>query len=104
MLCVKKNKKMLITKKRICRENVGRHAIVFKSLHFDPFTLKRKPGVFKLNGVCSVFKSLCFRPRKHRSSVNQCFPTWGAPEFTAGAREQIYFEVGLGDKTLTIII
>ncbi len=28
----------------------------------------------------------------------------GAPEFTAGAREQIYFEVGLGDKTITIII
>ncbi len=26
------------------------------------------------------------------------------PEFTGGAREQIYFEVGLGDKTITIII
>ncbi len=38
--------------------------------------------------------------------------TWGAhpskggggAEFTAGVREQIYFEVGLGDKTMTIII
>ncbi len=28
---------------------------------------------------------------------------WGA-EFTVGAREQIYFEVGLGDKTMTKII
>ncbi len=33
---------------RICRANVGSHAIVFKSLRFGPFTLKRNPGVFKL--------------------------------------------------------
>ncbi len=38
------------------------------------------------------------------SHLKQWFPTWGAQEFTAGAREQIYFEVGLGDKTITIII
>ncbi len=37
-------------------------------------------------------------------TIEQWFPTWGAPEITAGAREQIYFEVGLGDKTITIII
>ncbi len=33
---------------RISIENVGRQAIVFKSLRFGPFTLKRNPGVFKL--------------------------------------------------------
>ncbi len=31
-------------------------------------------------------------------------PNLGAPKFTAGVREQIYFEVGLGDKTITLII
>ncbi len=30
--------------------------------------------------------------------------TWGAPKYTAGAQGQIYFEVGLSDKTMTIII
>ncbi len=29
-------------------KDVGSHAIVFKSLRFGPFTLKRNPGVFKL--------------------------------------------------------
>ncbi len=53
---------------RIRRENVGSHAIVFKS--FGPFTLKHNPGVLKLKRVCSAFKSLCFRPRKRWSSVN----------------------------------
>ncbi len=33
---------------RIRSANVGSHAIVFKSLRFGPFTLKRNPGVFKL--------------------------------------------------------
>ncbi len=32
----------------IRRVNVGSHAIVFKSLRFGTFTLKRNPGVFKL--------------------------------------------------------
>ncbi len=33
---------------RIHSANVGSHAIIFKSLRFGPFTLKRNPGVFKL--------------------------------------------------------
>ncbi len=33
---------------RIRRANVGSQAILFKSLSFGPFTLKRYPGVFKL--------------------------------------------------------
>ncbi len=33
---------------RIRSANVGNHAIVFKSLRFGPFTLKRNPRVFKL--------------------------------------------------------
>ncbi len=37
--------------------------------------------------------------------LDQWFPTWGPrTEFTAGAREKIYVEVGLGDETITIII
>ncbi len=52
---------------RILRENVGSHAIVFKSLRFGPFTLKCNPGVFKLKRGLQCFqKSL----RKRRSSVN----------------------------------
>ncbi len=30
---------------RICRPNVRRHAIIVKSIHFGPFTLKHNPGV-----------------------------------------------------------
>ncbi len=42
--------------------------------------------------------------KDYHSKGDQWFPTWGAPEFTAGVREQIYFEVGLGDKMVSIII
>ncbi len=40
----------------------------------------------------------------YKYALDQWFPTRGAPEFTAGKREQIHFEVGLGDKTINIII
>ncbi len=55
---------------RIRRANVGSRAILFKSLSFGPFTLKRYPGVFKLKWGLQRFKSLRFRPWKHWSSVN----------------------------------
>ncbi len=46
---------------------------------------------------------------EHTSWMSVRFIPWASgppppPEFTAGAWEQIYFEVGLGDKTITIII
>ncbi len=45
---------------RIHRENVGSHAIVFKSLCFGPFTLKRNPGVFKLKRGLQCFQKSQF--------------------------------------------
>ncbi len=43
---------------RICRANVGSHAIVFKSLRFGPFTLELYPRVFKLKrGLQHFFNS-----------------------------------------------
>ncbi len=55
---------------RIRSANVGSHAIIFKSLRFAPFTLKRNPGVFKLKRGLQCFqKSQFFRPRKCQSSV-----------------------------------
>ncbi len=52
---------------RICRVNVGSHAIVFKSLRFGRFTLKHNHRSFQTK---TGFKSLGFRLWKHRSSVN----------------------------------
>ncbi len=52
---------------RICRMNVGSHAIVFKSLRFGRFTLKHNPQSFQTK---TGFKSLGFRLWKHHSSVN----------------------------------
>ncbi len=43
---------------RIHRENVGSHAIVFKSLRFGPFTLKCYPGVFKLKRGLQRFQGV----------------------------------------------
>ncbi len=41
------------------------HAIVFKSLRFGPFTLKRNRRVFKLKrGLHSIFESLRFQGPK----------------------------------------
>ncbi len=49
---------------RICSENVGSHAIVFKSLRFAPFTLKRNPGVFKLKRGLQRFQKSPFSTSK----------------------------------------
>jgi len=45
---------------RIRRANVGSHAIVFKSLCFGPFILKRNPGVFKLKRGLQHFRKSLF--------------------------------------------
>ncbi len=45
---------------RICRANVGSHAVVFKSLRFGPFTLKHNPGVFKLKQGLKRFQKSQF--------------------------------------------
>ncbi len=45
---------------RIRSANVGSHAIVFKSLHFVPFTLKRNTGVFKLKWGLQRFQKSQF--------------------------------------------
>ncbi len=45
-------------------QSVGSHAIVFKSLRFGPFTLKRNPGVFKLNRGLQRFQKSQFSTLK----------------------------------------
>ncbi len=45
---------------RIRRENVGGHDIIFKSLRFGPFTLKRNPGVFKVKRGLQRFRKSLF--------------------------------------------
>ncbi len=45
---------------RIRSANVDSHAIVFKSLRFVPFTLKRNPGVFKLKQGLQHFQKSPF--------------------------------------------
>ncbi len=45
---------------RIRSGYVGSHAIVFKSLRFGPFTLKRNPGVFKLKRGLQRFQKSQF--------------------------------------------
>ncbi len=49
---------------RIRSANVGSHAIVFKSLRFGPFTLKRNPGVFKLKRGLQRFQKSLFSTSK----------------------------------------
>ncbi len=44
--------------------NVGSHAIIFKSLHFGPFTLKCNPGVFKLKWGLQRFQKSLFSTSK----------------------------------------
>ncbi len=41
---------------RICRVNLGNHAIIFKSLRFGPFTLKVNPGIFELKRALQHFR------------------------------------------------
>ncbi len=41
-------------------QNVGSHALTFNSLRFDPFTLKRNPGVFKLKRGLQHFRKSQF--------------------------------------------
>ncbi len=40
--------------------DVGNHAIIFKSLSFGPFTLKRNPGVFKVKQDLQRFQKSPF--------------------------------------------
>ncbi len=54
---------------RMRRENVGSHAIIFKSLSFGPFTLKCNPGVFKLKWGLQRFRSLRFQRVKNARVV-----------------------------------
>ncbi len=49
---------------RICSENVGSKAIVFKILRFGPFTLKRNPGIFKLKRGLQRFQKSPFSTLK----------------------------------------
>ncbi len=49
---------------RIRRENVGNHAIVFKSHCFGPYTLKCNPGVFKLKRGLQRFQHSQFSTSK----------------------------------------
>ncbi len=52
---------LLITRSsRICRANVGNHAIVFKNICFGPFTPKHNPGVFKLKQGLQRFQKSPF--------------------------------------------
>ncbi len=53
---------MLLFKRssRICRENVGSHAIIFKSLCFGPFTLKLQPQSFQTKEESAAFLKVSF--------------------------------------------
>ncbi len=57
-LCFRNDLLLFTRSSRIRRANVGSHVIIFKSLRFGPFTLKRNPRFFKLKRGRCIFESL----------------------------------------------